>query len=203
MARLNEILVGRFNKGLQRVFGIKGGPPVATLAPEVMPTVTIASGVETRYLEAWNRYSMSVLLTGGAAANAGIQLRNPPGSGLIAVVEQISFTVTIATEVIITTAAQIGDLTTAQTPVSLDGRNTASSALVVTSSVATPGTLASQTLRLNIGSVNTPYWLIQDQNHELPITPGITFRLTQTTNVDTIDVNFMWRERYLEESERL
>src|SRR5713101_1139552 len=90
MARLNEILVGRFNRLFQKVYGIKGPPPVATLAPEIMPVHPIANGVETRWLEMWQRWGFSVTITGAAANNATVQIRNPAASNIIAVVEKLT-----------------------------------------------------------------------------------------------------------------
>src|SRR5258708_10109219 len=89
MAKFNEILVGRVNRGLQKLFGIKGGPPVPTLASEVMPVHPLFSGRENRYLEGWNTFA----LTRGQVAVAGItpvvRLRNPVGSNIIAIFERL------------------------------------------------------------------------------------------------------------------
>ena len=53
MAVFNEILVGRFNRALQKFTGIKGGPPAPTHSTEIMPVIPFPIGREFRYLESW------------------------------------------------------------------------------------------------------------------------------------------------------
>src|SRR5258708_40367383 len=89
MARFNEILAGRYNRYLQKLFVLKGGPPSAQLASEVMPTFSFFTGVENRYLAGWDRFGNSSSQAGVAAVTSGIRLRNPLGSGTIAVDENI------------------------------------------------------------------------------------------------------------------
>src|SRR5258708_14791015 len=89
MARFNEILAGRYNRYLKKLFVLKGGPPSAQLASEVMPTFSFFTGVENRYREGWDRFGTSSSQAGVAAVTSGIRLRNPLGSGTIAVVEKI------------------------------------------------------------------------------------------------------------------
>src|SRR5260370_24325928 len=96
MARLNEILVGRFGRSLQKHFGIKGPVPVATLAPEIIPVINVFSGVETRYTDAWNRFGAVSSLAALAGNETLGQLRNPAGSNIIAVVELLHLSTSVA-----------------------------------------------------------------------------------------------------------
>src|SRR5260370_26057325 len=76
----NERLEGRFKRGLQKLFGIKGGPPVRQLGGEIMPVHPLRSGVENLWLEGWNRFVAFTDLTSGVGQIVGVRMRNPIGS---------------------------------------------------------------------------------------------------------------------------
>src|SRR5260370_39848254 len=91
MAIFNEILEGRFNRGLQKLFAIKGGPPVRQLGSEIMPVLPVFNGVENRFLEAWNVYGLTTTQgAGGAGVPTSVRLRNPVGLNTIEVITAIS-----------------------------------------------------------------------------------------------------------------
>src|SRR5258707_13299714 len=90
MARFNEILVGRYNRFLQKLFSMKGGPPSAQLATEITPNLNLFNGIENRYLESWFRYGAAPGLAAVVGANPGFRFRNPAGSNVIAMVEKLS-----------------------------------------------------------------------------------------------------------------
>src|SRR5260370_12541687 len=96
MAQLNEILVGRVSRGLQKLFGIKGSSPVSTMAPEVMPIHPLFNGVENRYLDGWNRFGADFNQPAVAASQGGIRLRNPATSNVIAIFEKIAMANAVA-----------------------------------------------------------------------------------------------------------
>src|SRR6266851_4747570 len=56
MARFNEILVGRYNRSLQKLLSMKGQAVMPQLASELQPTFSFFSGAENRYLESWERF---------------------------------------------------------------------------------------------------------------------------------------------------
>src|SRR5260370_39141970 len=85
MAIFNEILEGRFNRGLQKLFAIKGGPPVRQLGGEIMPVHPLRSGVENLWLEGWNRFVAFTDLTSCVGQIVGVRMRNPIGSHVCAV----------------------------------------------------------------------------------------------------------------------
>src|SRR5215831_9055081 len=91
MAIYNEILAGRFNRALQKLTSIKGGPPSRQIGSEIMPGWNLPLGNEFRYLEGWNRYSVLVALsTGGVGNISAARFRNLAGSNMIAVFEKIA-----------------------------------------------------------------------------------------------------------------
>src|SRR5260370_12575795 len=87
MAEYNEILVGRFNRSLQKLLGMKGGPPAAQLSGEIMPVLPFTLGVENRYLEGFTMYGAAPGPTGGVGQTAGIRLRNPINSNVLVIVQ--------------------------------------------------------------------------------------------------------------------
>src|SRR6266403_5793977 len=98
MAIYNEILVGRYNRGLQKLFGIKGTPPVRQVAGEIQPSYPLASGEEDRWLQGWNTFWASTAGIVGAAGNTPVfRMTNDVGSNIIAIIEKILVGVTAAT----------------------------------------------------------------------------------------------------------
>jgi hypothetical protein len=204
MAQLNEILVGRFNRGLQKIFGIKGRPPVSTLAPEIMPVHNIPNGVESRYLETWNRYSHAFQLFPGAAATGVARFLNPTGSGTIAVFERILYGNGAAlSQLQVTYGTGLPNLPTlAPTAVSLDGRNTASSNVLYSSSVASPAA-GPPIILAPIANNQVIELLNPDENCEIALPPGFALSLTNLGPNIQFFWTVFWRERFLEEGERL
>src|SRR5260370_16777970 len=91
MAKFNEINAGRFNRALQKSLQLKGGPPSAQLASEVMPVLSFFRGAEDRSFESWFRFGSWAQCVATAGVAGVAQLRNPKTSGAIVVVERIGF----------------------------------------------------------------------------------------------------------------
>src|SRR5260370_32873282 len=89
MARYHESLVGRYNRMLQKLFGMKGGVVAPQLASEISAAFPLFSGVENRYLESWNRFTSVVNQVALAGTPAQWQLRNTT-SNVIAVIEKLT-----------------------------------------------------------------------------------------------------------------
>src|SRR6267143_3493514 len=198
MARLNEILVGRFNRGLQKIFGIKGPPPVATLAPEIMPIFAFPSGVEDRYIQVWDRYGASVSVANQAAATNGARFRNPANSNVIAVVEKLL----IATSIAETFNAGFSVPGNADLAISgpagtsVDGRQQKTAACLISSSITTPGvTNVMDRVSLPAGQ---SFDLIVFEDQEITVTPGTAWDVVTNVVNSTITVSWTWRERFLE-----
>src|SRR6516165_1379087 len=90
MSLYNEILTGRFNRALQKFFGIKGGPPAPQLTSEISVAVNLFWGAECRYLESWNRFGAGFDVAAVAANSGAVRMRNPAASAVVAVFEKIS-----------------------------------------------------------------------------------------------------------------
>jgi hypothetical protein len=208
MAIYNEILVPRIARGIQKLFGMKGDVPAKQLAGEIMPVHLITTGVETRYLDSWNRWSFGITSPPLAANTNGVQLRNPAGSNMIGVIERFfvySSTVGGGGEEIdfgMLFGTGSVDLGT-HGAVSLDARvlgPPASSSLVESDANTSP-LVGNLFFRGIIGS-NVGFDLITSQNSEIVIAPGSTLRVVSTLANANLLVSAMWRERLLEEAER-
>src|SRR5258708_15192493 len=89
MARFNEILAGRYNRFLQKLFQLKGGPPSAQLASEVMPVFPFFTGRENRVLEGWNTFAFARAQVAVAGITPVVRLRNPSASNVICIFERL------------------------------------------------------------------------------------------------------------------
>src|SRR5438477_3626029 len=96
MARYNEMLVGRFARSVQKLFGIKGEVPVASLAGEVQVGHTFFHGTENRYLEDWRTFGSRFATAAVAAQTSAIRFSNPSNSNIIAVVQSLMVSTCVA-----------------------------------------------------------------------------------------------------------
>jgi hypothetical protein len=211
MAIFNEILVGRFNRSLQKTFGIKGSPPVRQLAGEITPSFMLQSGIESRYLEGWNIYSVAPAPIVGAAGNSPtFRLTNDVGTGVIGVVEKILLSSSVATVADIQfanlsplVAGHVPNLTGVVNVPSLDGRSgTANS--VLTESISTNTNTSGITIGRVQLAANVPFDLIiGDLTEEIPMVPQSLLNIFLEAAASTLIIWLRWRERFLEESERI
>jgi hypothetical protein len=202
MARFNEILVGRYNRSFQKLFGLKGGPPASQLATEIGLQHTVFTGVENRYLESWGKFGF-FLNTGvpGAGNRAAVRLRNPIGSNLIVVVEKVTI-VEGALDVPQMTldTAQV-DLTTFRQGIAFDTRGNPSSGANISAS-ANAGPINSNTIWQGGQPANTAADVILYEDHQITLLPNSALTVWAATLVVSLQVSFWWRERFLEEGER-
>jgi hypothetical protein len=209
MAIFNEILTGRYNRALQKIFAIKGSPPVRQLGGEVTPAVTLFYGVENRYLEGWNRFAWSFQNGPSAAQTNGMRLRNPAGSNIVAIIEKCSmFSSNAGIFLVVSIGDSNPDLETiaAIAPAPLDSRQGSlgshTSQLVASTSALSPA-IQRPIFEGHSGPNGTVVNdMILTEDMEVPILPNRSITIQQV-GVNTILVgNFIWRERLLEESER-
>src|SRR5712691_3304956 len=120
MARFNEILTGRYNRYLQKLLQMKGGPPSAQLASEISTQIGLFHGAETMYLQGWELFFASFSQANLAAANSGVRLRNPALSGVIAVITKLAEAPTINSSVFLRAGALATDLTAVPTVLGID-----------------------------------------------------------------------------------
>jgi len=199
MAIFNEILAGRFNRALQKIFAIKVSPPVRQLGGEIMPVHQVASGVEHRAMEGWDRFAASVNAPGAPGTNAGVQLRNPVGSGALVVIEKIVLSSTTSGVMHISQAVFTLNLLNVFVGFRMDSRGRPQSAAVPSSSSGTTDLAVQQQSHNLVANVDN--YLIANENQEWPLLPGDTLRFVAVTVNVNMDVELIWRERTLEESE--
>jgi hypothetical protein len=208
MAIFNEILVGRYNRALQKLLAIKGPPPVRQVGGEIVPAFTIFYGAENRYLEGWNRFGVAGSAGPVAAQPNNFRFRNPAKSGVIAVIEKITFS-SAANDLLaggrILSAGVLPtiDLTVAQNGFQIDLRqgdpNTLNSACRTSRDTgSSPNT---NTFWLAQVLANTPVDVMVDENQEYVVAPGDVLQFDSTTVNTKCTLAWLWRERPIEESE--
>src|SRR5260370_25133401 len=97
MALHNEILVGRFNRFAQHLFGLKGGPPAPQLSSEIQISHPIFHGKENRFLESWTTWGSSTSAPATIGPNDGVQLRTPLTSYVLQKLDAITVSYTAIT----------------------------------------------------------------------------------------------------------
>lgn len=210
MAFFNEIGAGRFNRGLQKLFNMKGGPPSRSLGSDIMPVVPFedSESVELRWIHQWNRYGITMFSPAVAAKFSAIQIRNPLNSNTVAVLEKLAVTAAGIDAVGPTVSFQqvIGtDLLTVVGPVKgFDARNTANPVCITTrdqlAAVTSLGDASIWGFPLATAP-NGDFNAILTANQEIPLMPGSAIRVQlQTANI-ALFTCFFWRERGLEDSE--
>ncbi len=207
MAKFNEILVGRFNRALQKLLSMKGGPPSAQLATEITPNIQFNSmGQDFRALEDWYRFGLLQSTAAVAAAQSGVRLRNPANSNRIVVLEKISCGIAAAapafTEMILetqTTNVDLAAVVAINANVSWDKRKNSGSALFLSS--AAPAAALSLGRAIVGSSIDTTFDFILTDNQEVILSPGEAIQIRMTTVNQQLDTTWWWRERFFEESE--
>jgi len=208
MAIFNEILSGRFNRGLQKFFAIKGSPPVRQLGGEIMANVQFNQmGVDFRYLEGWNLFRASLVIGPSAANNNGVQFRNPAGSSIVAVFASTRFFDAAAGQSInmsLIRAPQV-ELTNVFAATSMDPRGVpavASGSGIILSGFSPVPNFAVVGEIWSLPTQPIEYETIHFDDQETLIFPGDTIRYATSVVNTTTRFSFRWRERVLEESER-
>lgn len=211
MARYNEILVGRFNRYLQKLLQMKGGPPAPQLASDIQASLSFSTtGADTRYLESWNRYAIAIQQAAVALNLSGIRLRNPLGSHVIAVFEKLSYPNQTATNNTVTASqgntAAAADLGTIVAPgrSTLDPRGQLNPTLILSKQASAPTVPAVGTDNRFVCSATAGSTVenVFFDSQEITLLPGESFQVALTVINVTLDFVFYWRERFLEESER-
>jgi hypothetical protein len=205
MARFNEILVGRYNRALQKTFGMKGGPPSPQLATEIQPNISMFWGNECRYLEGWQKFATNINQgAGGAGTRAGFRIDNPKGSNVLAVIEKISLISVVGTDgpfinYSIISAGNFANIVIT-TNTGLDNRGPQSPQLQVTSQ-ATAAALIGVTIFSAPLAANQLVDVLQLDLQELPLLPNSSYTFYSNTLNQAFGGNLWWRERPLEPSE--
>jgi hypothetical protein len=207
MARFNEILVGRFNRALQKTFGIKGGPPSPQVSTEIQPNVNMLWGAETQYLEGWQNYAAFASQAAGVAGSrSSFRIDNPKGSNVLAVIEKILLQGQPAVgdaPFLAYSIISAGDLanTVITTNTGLDQRGPQSPQLRVTSQSIVAGTVGVPIYGANLAA-NANIDIILTEHQELPLLPNSSYTVYCAALNQALSGVIWWRERPLEDSER-
>jgi hypothetical protein len=205
MARFNEILAGRYNRFLQKLFVLKGGPPAPQLSSEVMAVFPLFSGAELRILEGWNRYGVGFTVTANAGTRSGLFIRNPTGSNIIIVIDKFTvFGAAADTPILSYQYTSTADPVAAGSVVNsgLDNRGSATPTAHVGSSNAMGSIVGVTIANCLLSATNENYDFVGTDVQELPLAPGSAYILYSGALNLAIGGNIWWRERSLEESER-
>ena len=204
MARFNEILVGRYNRYLQKLLGFKGGPPASQLASEIQPIINTSHGRENRVLEGWNTFGFIRASVATAAITSVVRVRNPVGSNLVVVFEKLSFATVLTAQPVLRHAATAADLPTFFVIGNkrYDPRGPADSAVILSENSGAGGALL-QAKQIGIAAANGSFDFIITDIQELPLLPGDALEIDgNVVNQAVAGMTFLWRERFLEDSER-
>ena len=182
MAKFNEILAGRYNRFLQKLFQLKGGPPSAQLASEVMPTFPFFNGRENRWLEGWNTFAFARAQVTVAGISPVVRLRNPPTSNIVAIFERLLvFNFNTTSAPILRSGPTTTDLPTVFVLGNkrLDPRGAIDSQLITSENSGAGGVLLQARLQGNTGAL-TFFDFIISSIGEIPLLPGDAIEIDGT-----------------------
>jgi hypothetical protein len=204
MARFNEMLVGRYSSFIQKLFSMKGAAAVPQVASEVQPVFTFFNGRENRYLEGWQSYAFTRAAVAVAAIQSGQRIRNPVGSNIVAVFEKITYASPLADLATLRYAVTNTDLPTVFVVglKGLDPRGPRDSALITSENSGGGGVLLQARMLIKSPNNLSVDFIITDST-ELTLFPGDAIEvISQTVNQAIDGITWLWRERFLEDSER-
>lgn len=202
MAIVNEILVGRYNRAIQKLLNMKGPASLRQIAGELISTWQFFNGVENRVLESIFTYEQAQPAGPVAAQTNAFQLRNPLTSGIISVIESLIVEATVNDLFEISHSnANPADLATVLGGAATDSRIAIGPSSIYSFSSASVGFLVNSLKHVAVPA-NSALELIQQQNQEIVLGPGSAVRINNNVVNTTNRVSIRWRERVLEESER-
>ena|SRR5437879_217505 len=206
MAIYNEILAGRFARGIQKIFSMKGVVPTRQLSGEVMATYQLdkATALENRFPHSIRSFAYSkTVAAGGVATFAAVRLRNPAGSGTIATIEKFMTGGSVASQVqLFRGPTGSGDLVTNDSAnESIRDVRMGNVSGSVIASFGTPAGNTGVQWAFLFQPANSQVDLILDPNQEFVIGPNDIVQAIVNTANQTQTFTFFWRERTLEESE--
>jgi len=185
---------------------MKGDAVSPQLAGEIQPSFTFPVGVEFRYLEQWNKFSIATQVTEvGGVSPTRFQLRNPAVSNVVGVVEHLVCNSSVALDTVqLSLGTQGADLTAVLTGQRLDRRIQVATGNLIPSSATSGGPASPQIGLFGLAPTGEGLQMIYTENQEIPILPGDALVLSPTGVAagSVLTVWTMWRERFLEESER-
>jgi hypothetical protein len=210
MAGYNEILEGRFNRSLQRLFNMKGPASMNELSTSLQYQLSAHADADQRYNESWDSFGFFGTALSNAATGGALRLRNPAASGVIAVFSSILLTLAggAAADLF---AAEIGFNTGDLAGASLighglDSRTVRNSAFVGTINPAAgsgggAGFGAFSQFPTAAGQTTFGVADFLDGFHRIVLTPGWAVQVRSSTINQTFSARFLWEERPIGDSE--
>lgn len=199
---MSDSALGRFNRWVEKFYNVKGGPTVVDVNHQVMQTLAIDKGVDHRYLEGWNRFAVVQVIAAVAAQASRFRIRNPAGSNVITIIEQLNcFVTTGATDdPFVTWGAVTTDLAnlTTLTFTRMDPRGNPQPTNIVSFNQQAAG---GQALLNRIMPVGSNIDFINYPDQQIPNLPGQAVDVQSQVLNQQLVVGIMWRERALESSE--
>lgn len=207
MALYNEILAGRFNKFVTKLFSMKGAAAAPQLASEITIGLPLFNGIENRFLETWALFGVSVPQVATAAVNNNVQIRNPANSGAIVVVEAIAMIggAAASTRIDMQYGQPTVDIGPVIAPRARDGRvsTTFGGGVAKVSFAQTAATQIGTTIwSVQVPTGNCFVFPSGNEEQETVLSPGDAICMQDQTQNNATCISFFWRERGLEESER-
>jgi hypothetical protein len=203
VALFNEIQAGRFNRFCQKFFSMKGSAVTPQLTNELSMTIPFSNGVENRVLESMDTF----WATANVIANAGLfsrfRFRNPAGSGVMAAIQKMSVVSGNVDNIAFGTLFNGADLSTVFATQGIDGRGRPTSSCVPSIQAAATGVTPLYMVSFGgsaAGNIST-YDFMQNENQELPVSPGQVIEVGSGTVNIALRVSVLWRERPIEDSE--
>ncbi len=204
MARFNEILVGRYNRYLQKLLSMKGPASLVSLSDELSTVFPLFSGAENRWLEAWQKFGINFTVAAVAAQVGAVRLRNPIGSNVVAVIERawaFNATATVDQPLFQINKFSGADLAATGNGQRFDARGIQASSLVASAGAAAAPSIGGGFCQ-GIFAANQIFELITTDIDEIPLAPGDSFQMQSNVVNQEFRGCYLWRERFLEDSER-
>lgn len=198
-----DIWLGRFSRGIEKLFNVKGGPSIVDVEPSVRLAYPISPPVEERYLFGVETFGAGSVQAAVAANKSAFMIRNPLGSNVVTTIEKLSvFSSASAPIVLVVAGSNPADLATPIAPhnrVDPRHRSTPSSIVSQDAPAVDPTTGFLFISQEQVGSASLDFILYANQ--EIVLLPQMALRAV----CQTVNQNLAWtcwfRERPLESSE--
>jgi len=200
----NEIQVGRFNRLIQKLLSMKGRATMNIMSPELQAVLPLFHGPEDRYLEGWNEFGHGGQVVAPGGAIAAKRLRNPVGSNALILVTKVSFGNVLADQPFINRFFTSLDLNNNPFTGALYDIRTGQAAASVgiistqTGAAGSPGA----TIWQGVIPANGYIEAFNEEDQFFPILPGDSLSIYSNAVTQSPFITMMWRERFLEDSER-
>jgi len=211
MAIFNEILVARYSRSLQKVFGMKGPAAVRQLSGELIPTIQLHHGREALMLEGWQHFGAREFVAAVAAQDSVVRAQNPAGSNTIVVLESIRMWVNVADFVFVEfSAGPQSNLINIPTPAAFDnrtsppqtGNNQAQLVVSGNNNIGAAGFVTYDEVSVPAAPASPAVEIIQFEDQEIAMLPGSAIQFRDVNLNTQLHVSLRWRERVLEDSEK-